>query len=64
MLLQKFSKKDYDVVDVFEKAIEFTFPSVNAGAMNELPLRLTARVEPTVIGKTPFQYPHGACSTA
>lgn len=56
-ILKKVSKKDFDVIDAFEKTLEFTFPAVNAGAI-QLPLRLTARVEPTVISETPFQYPY------
>ncbi len=51
--LIKVSKKDFDVVDSFGKAIEFSFPS---GAEDRT-LRLTARVEPNTISTTPFQFP-------
>ncbi len=55
-ILKKVSKKDYDVIDAFDKTLEFTFSLVN-GPIHELPLRLTARVEPTIISQIPFQYP-------
>ena len=52
--LNKLSKKDFDVIDAFEKTIEMTFP---AGSKNSI-LKMTARVEDTTISKTPFQFPY------
>jgi hypothetical protein len=51
--LKKLSKKDFDVADAFGKEILITFP----GSSKERVLKVTARVESTVISKTPFQYP-------
>jgi hypothetical protein len=52
--LKKLSKKDFDVIDSFEKTIEMTFP---AGSKNSI-LKMTARVEDTTISKAPFQFPY------
>ncbi len=51
--LKKLSKKDLDVIDAFEKSVNLNFPF--RGKDNSL--RMTARVEPTVIGTTPLQFP-------
>jgi len=51
--LKKLSKKDFDVADAFGKEILITFPEESKDSN----LRLTARVESTVISKTPFQFP-------
>jgi hypothetical protein len=51
--LKKLSKKDYDVIEAFEKTVEFTFAPQGKDKI----LRLTARVESTVISKIPFQFP-------
>jgi hypothetical protein len=51
--LKKLSHKDFDVVDAFGKEILITFPEKSKDSI----LRLTARVESTTIGKTPFQFP-------
>ena len=49
----KLTKSDYDVVDAYQKTLEFTFSKVKQDKI----LRLTARVEPKTISKTPFQFP-------
>ena len=51
--LKKLSKKDFDVVDAFGKEILVTFTEKSKDNV----LKLTARVENTVISKTPFQFP-------
>jgi hypothetical protein len=51
--LMKLSKKDFDVIDVFEKNLELTFPPNGKDRV----LSLTARVEGKIIDKTPFQFP-------
>ncbi len=51
--LKKLSNKDFDVADAFGKEILITFPK----KLKDSILRLTARVESTVISKTPFQFP-------
>lgn len=51
--LRKLIKKDNDVIDAFEKTFEITF---GPGGRDSV-LRLTARVEPEAISKTPFQFP-------
>ncbi len=51
--LAKVSRKDFDVVDVYGKILELSFPADG----NDKVLRVTARIEPTVISKTPFQFP-------
>ncbi|HWR57641.1 MAG TPA: choice-of-anchor U domain-containing protein [Thermodesulfovibrionales bacterium] len=53
--LLKLSKKDFDVIDAFDKSIELVF---DAEAENNT-LSLTARVESTIISKVPFQFPTG-----
>jgi hypothetical protein len=51
--LKKLYRKDFDVIDAFGKDITVVFPEKTKGKT----LSLTARVESTVIGKTPFQFP-------
>jgi hypothetical protein len=51
--LIKISKKDFDVIDSFQKNIELTFPANSASST----LSLTARIESIEISKTPFQFP-------
>ena len=51
--LKKLSKKDFDVINVFETGIEILFKEGNKNKT----LSLTARVEGTVINKLPFQFP-------
>jgi len=51
--LKKLSKKDFDVADAFGKEILITFPEKSKDSV----LRLTARVESTIISETPFQFP-------
>jgi len=51
--LKKLSGKDFDVIDAFNKSIEMTFP---VSRENKI-LKLTARVESTIISKVPFQFP-------
>ncbi len=53
LALKKLSKKDFDVVDGFQKDVELVFPSGGADKV----LRLTARVEGTRISEIPFQFP-------
>ena len=53
-ILKKVGRKDHDVIDAFGK--EFDFKFIKLG--NDKTLRLTARVEPEIISKTPFQFPH------
>jgi hypothetical protein len=50
--LKKLSKKDFDVIDAYSKDLELSFPSDG-----DKKITLTARVEGTVISKTPFQFP-------
>jgi len=52
--LKKLSNKDFDVADAFGKEILIRFPE---GKSKDSALKLTARVESTVISKTPFQFP-------
>jgi hypothetical protein len=51
--LKKLSGTDFDVIDVFNKRIEMTFP---VSADSKI-LKLTARVESPTISKVPFQFP-------
>ena len=51
--LKKLSKADFDVADAFGKEIIITFPE----NISDRRFSLTARVEGTVISKTPFQFP-------
>jgi len=51
--LKKLSKDDFDVVDASGKGIELEFNSRGGKAV----LGLSARIEESVIAKTPFQYP-------
>lgn len=51
--LNKLSKKDFDVIDAFEKSIEVVFVS----PAGDKTLRLTARIEPAVNTGIPFQFP-------
>ncbi len=51
--MQKISQKDFDVIDGYDQAFEFSFSSSSAGNV----LRLTARVEGDRISKIPFQFP-------
>jgi hypothetical protein len=51
--LKKLSTKDFDVVDAFEKSIEVVFN----GNGEDKTLKLTARVEDTVIRGVPFVFP-------
>jgi hypothetical protein len=53
--LKKLSQKDFDVADAFGKEIFITFPEKSKGSI----LKLTARVESTIISKIPFQFPAG-----
>ena len=50
--LRKLSRKDFDVIDAFQKEMELSFPGGSNGI-----LRLTARVEGTRISEIPFQFP-------
>jgi uncharacterized repeat protein (TIGR01451 family) len=51
--LDRISRNNYDVIEVFSKSIELSFPATERNRV----LNLTARVESTEIGKTPFQFP-------
>jgi hypothetical protein len=51
--LKKISKRDFDVMDAFGKTFEITFPATE----KDKTLCLTARIEPEIISKTPFQFP-------
>jgi len=53
LALKKILKRDFDVLDAFEKSLEFNF----AGNYPDTTLKITARVEPEIISKTPFQFP-------
>jgi hypothetical protein len=53
MILRKLSRKDFDVIDSFNRTIELVFPKDG----KDKTLRLTARVEGEQISKTPFQFP-------
>jgi alpha-tubulin suppressor-like RCC1 family protein len=53
LALKKLSKRDFDVVDAFEKTLELTFPTTGS----DKTLRLKAKVEPKRVSKTPFQFP-------
>ena len=53
LALKKVSSRDLDVLDAHAKTLEFTF-SANAEAKT---LSLVARVEPTRVSETPFQFP-------
>ena len=50
---RKIAKKDYDVIDIYQKTIELTFPPHRFNHT----LKITARIEPQDISKTPFQFP-------
>ncbi len=52
-VLKKLSSKDFDVIDAHKKTFVLTFPAANKSKT----LTLTARIEGTVISKTPFQFP-------
>jgi len=51
--IKKFTKDDFDVADASGKGVEFEFSTAEGKAI----VSLTARIEETVISKTPFQYP-------
>lgn len=51
--INKLQRRDFDLLDAFQKTLDISFPS-NA---SEKSLKLTARVEPEQISKTPFQFP-------
>ena len=51
--IKKLSKKDFDVIDAFEKAITMSFDT----KATDKTLKLTARVESREISKTAFQFP-------
>lgn len=51
--LKKASKRDYDVLDAFGKALEFRFGANS----NDKKLTLTARIEETTVAELPFQFP-------
>jgi hypothetical protein len=51
--LKKLAKDDFDVVDASGKGVELEFHGTGAEAV----LSLSARIEESVISKTPFQYP-------
>jgi hypothetical protein len=53
LALKKLLKRDFDVLDVFNKSLELNFTGINKDKI----LKVTARVEPEVISKTPFQFP-------
>jgi hypothetical protein len=53
LALKKLSKRDFDVLDAFEKSLELNF----TGTHPDKTLKLTARIEPKTISKTPFQFP-------
>jgi len=53
LALEKVSRKDFDVVDAFQKSIDLVFPSKRTDTV----LSLTARVEGPRISETPFQFP-------
>ena len=51
--LRKLARKDFDVIDAFDKSIELTFN----GHVKKKVLSLTARIEEPIIAKNPFQFP-------
>ncbi len=53
LALKKVSRQDFDVIDAFDKSLEFTF----SGSSNDRVLSLTARVEARTISMIPFQFP-------
>ena len=53
--INKVSKRDFDILDGFQKTLEFIFKPNTT----EKILKLTARIEPKNISKTPFQFPPG-----
>jgi alpha-tubulin suppressor-like RCC1 family protein len=53
LALKKISQRDFDVLDAFAKSLEFSFNEINQNKT----LKVTARVEPQKISKTPFQFP-------
>jgi len=53
LALKKLLKRDFDVLDGYDKSIEIKF----SGIKKDKILKVTARVEPEKISKTPFQFP-------
>jgi hypothetical protein len=53
LALKKASSRDSDVLNAFGKTLEFTFPARD----RDRTLSLLARVEPTRVNETPFQFP-------
>jgi len=53
LTLKKLLKKDFDVLDAHNKTLDLTFASQGSNKT----LTMTARVEPGVISKVPFQFP-------
>ncbi|MCX5851383.1 MAG: hypothetical protein NT072_04920 [Deltaproteobacteria bacterium] len=51
--LAKVSRKDFDVLDVTGKTMEFHF----TGGRGDAVLKLTARIEPEKLSRVPFQFP-------
>ncbi len=51
--LKKLSKKDFDVIDSHNKSIKISFNN----DIKDYTLSLTARIEETIISKTPFRFP-------
>ena len=53
LTLKKLSKRDFDVIDAFDKTLELTFPAAGKDTI----LHFTGRIEPNKISKNPFQFP-------
>ncbi len=53
LALKKLSKRDFDVVNAFQKKLELAFP-INK---KDKTLRIQARIEPKTISEIPFQFP-------
>ena len=53
-IMKKVGRKDHDIIDAFDKEFDLKF----TGLGNDKTLKLTARVEPEIISKTPFQFPY------
>ena len=56
-LAVKLLKRDYDVIDAYGKTLEFRFAGVPADGETPVVLELAGRIEPDIIGTTPFHFP-------